>query len=240
MAGLIPRRYHPHHYKMLMREEDDTGRRYVLPDDSRVWSVTTILEATKSEESKRKLAAWAAREGEENAKRIKEEAAIVGTAVHRVAERLFAQEDLPPPASWLEALGYEMGYRLVNKYFPNFSELWGSEVSLYEPGRYAGTTDIVGIYRGNPAIVDLKQSLRPKRYEWIEDYFHQLAAYALAHDFLHGTKINHGYVLIACQNGETQEFSTAGAEFDRYKAGWMARVSRAVSPASGAALLPSP
>jgi genome maintenance exonuclease 1 len=90
----------------------------------------------------------------------------------------------------------------------------------------------VGLYRGNPAIVDFKQSLKPKKHEWIQDYFHQLAAYALAHDVVHGTTITHGYVLIALQTGGTQEFSTTGAEFERYKTAWLERVDRFLSQAS--------
>ena len=117
-----------------------------------------------------------------------------------------------------------MGYRLVNEYFRNLNEIWGSEVSLHYPGKYAGTTDLVGVYRGNPSIIDFKQSLKPKKHEWIKDYFHQLAAYALAHDIVHGTSIKHGYVLISLQTGGTQEFSTSGAEFDRYKDEWLKRV----------------
>jgi len=147
-------------------------------------------------------------------------------------ERMIAYRDLPRPTNWLMVKGYEMGYRLVNEYFRNLNEIWGSEVSLHYPGKYAGTTDLVGVYRGNPSIIDFKQSLKPKKHEWIEDYFHQLAAYALAHDIVHGTSIKHGYVLISLQTGGTQEFSTSGAEFDRYKAAWLERVDRFLSQAS--------
>jgi genome maintenance exonuclease 1 len=97
---------------------------------------------------------------------------------------------------------------------------------LYYPGKYAGTTDLVGVFRGKPAIVDFKQSLKPKRYEWITDYFHQLAAYAMAHDILHGTDINFGVVLIAVQDGSTQEFTTTGRDFERQKKEWMDRVEK--------------
>jgi genome maintenance exonuclease 1 len=145
---------------------------------------------------------------------------------------MIAYRDLPRPTNWLMVKGYEMGYRLVNEYFLNLNEIWGSEVPLYYPGKYAGTTDLVGLYRGNPAIVDFKQSLKPKKHEWIQDYFHQLAAYALAHDVVHGTTITHGYVLIALQTGGTQEFSTTGAEFERYKTAWLERVDRFLSQAS--------
>lgn len=207
-------------YKRLERVAGPDGRRYVDGETS-LPSVTTVLSATKD---KKALDAWAARVGEEEANRIKNEAATVGTHMHNVIERMIAYRDLPRPTNWLMVKGYEMGYRLINEYFRNLDEIWGSEVPLYYPRKYAGTTDLVGVYRGNPAIVDFKQSLKPKKYEWIEDYFHQLAAYALAHDVVHGTTISHGYVLISLQSGGTQEFSTTGAEFERYKEAWLKRV----------------
>jgi genome maintenance exonuclease 1 len=122
--------------------------------------------------------------------------------------------------------GYEMGYRLINTYFQNMQEIWGSEVSLYYPGKYAGTTDLVCVYRDKPCIMDFKQSVKPKKRDWIDDYFHQLAAYALAHDVIHGTNIDYGVVLMAVQDGTTMEFSTAGQEFVRYKEEWMKRVEK--------------
>jgi genome maintenance exonuclease 1 len=242
VAGLIPVRSH-FHYPELERVEDESGRRYQTPSGL-LWSVTTILDYTKSEESRRKLADWEARTGHAEALRIKDDAAEVGTHLHLVVDTLLHDKPLPPAKTWLAALGYELGYRLVNQYFPHLSEAWGSEVRLYYPKKYAGTTDLVGVYRGNPAIIDLKQSLKPKRRGWIEDYFHQLAAYALAHDTLYGTNITHGYVLIGVQNGETQEFSTSGNEFARYKEDWKARVSRSLAPGgltpASAVALPSP
>lgn len=207
-------------YKRLERVAAPDGRRYVDGETS-LPSVTTVLSATKD---KKALDAWAARVGEAEADRIKNEAATVGTHMHNVIERMIAYRDLPRPTNWLMVKGYEMGYRLINEYFRNLTEIWGSEVPLYYPDKYSGTTDLVGIYRGNPAIVDFKQSLKPKKHEWIQDYFHQLAAYALAHDVVHGTTINHGYVLISLQSGGTQEFSTTGSEFERYKDEWLKRV----------------
>ena len=207
-------------YKRLERVAAPDGRRYVDGETS-LPSVTTVLSATKD---KKALDAWVARVGEAEADRIKNEAATVGTHMHNVIERMIAYRDLPRPTNWLMVKGYEMGYRLINEYFRNLTEIWGSEVPLYYPDKYSGTTDLVGIYRGNPAIVDFKQSLKPKKHEWIQDYFHQLAAYALAHDVVHGTTINHGYVLISLQSGGTQEFSTTGSEFERYKDEWLKRV----------------
>jgi genome maintenance exonuclease 1 len=122
-----------------------------------------------------------------------------------------------------------MGYRIVNTYFEHLSEIWGSEVMLYYPEKYAGTTDLVGVYRGKPCIIDFKQTNKMKKREWIEDYFHQLAAYALAHDAVHGTDIKTGVVLMASQQGGTEEFITCGREFENYKSQWLARVEKFAS-----------
>lgn len=149
----------------------------------------------------------------------------MGTYLHEVIERMVAYRDLPRPTNWEMCKGYEMGYKIINTYFRNVSEIWGSEVSLFYPERYAGTTDLVGVYRDKPAIIDFKQSNKPKKRQWIEDYFCQLAAYALAHDALHGTNIDNAVVLMAVRSdGSTAEFSTAGREFQGYKDMWLRRV----------------
>lgn len=228
MIDLIPIK-RLYKYERLERVDTPQGRRYLDGNSVALPSVTTILSATKDKSG---LDAWAAKVGEEEATRIRTEAAAVGTHMHNVIERMIAYRDLPRPTNWLMVKGYEMGYRLINEFFRNLDEIWGSEVSLHYPGKYAGTTDLVGVYRGNPAIVDFKQSLKPKKHWWIEDYFHQLSAYALAHDIVHGTDIKHGYILIALQDGGTQEFSTTGSEFERYKAEWMKRVDTFIQSAA--------
>ena len=221
MVDLIPIRK-LYQYPTLNRLDLPEGRRYVYGEE-KLPSVTTILSATKDKSG---LDAWAARVGPENAERIKSEAGAIGTHMHSVIERMIAFKDLPRPTNWQMTKGYEMGYRLVNMYFSQINEIWGSEVSLYYPGKYAGTTDLVCVYRDKPCIMDFKQSNKPKKREWIEDYFHQLAAYALAHDIVHGTNIEYGVVLMAVQDGTTMEFSTAGQEFKRYKDEWMQRVDK--------------
>lgn len=224
MADLIPfnRIYR---YESLERIDSDTGRKYVY-GDTKLPSVTTILSKTKDDA---KLKEWAERIGQEEADRIRDEAATVGTNMHLTIEKAIAGEDLPAPQNWLALKGYEMGYRLINRFFPNVDEIWGSEVNLYYPGKYAGTTDFVGVYRGKPGIVDYKQANKPKKRQWIEDYFHQLAAYATAHDIVHGTHINYGAVLIIPREGEPQEFTSTGKEFQDYKDAWMRRVDTFLS-----------
>jgi len=107
---------------------------------------------------------------------------------------------------------------------PNVQEVWGSEVPLYYPGKYAGTPDFVGVYNNEESILDFKQANKMKKRAWIEDYFIQLAAYACAHNVVHGTRINQGVILMVDQSGQTQEFVTCGREFELYKDAWMRKV----------------
>ena len=221
MVDLIPIKK-LYQYVSLQRQDLPEGRRYIY-GEQKLPSVTTILSATKKD--KGALDAWVARVGQEEANRIKNEASRVGTYLHEVIERMVAYRHLPRPTNWDMCKGYELGYKIINTYFQHVSEIWGSEVSLYYPEKYAGTTDLVGVYRDKPAIIDFKQSNKPKRRQWIEDYFCQLAAYALAHDKIHGTDIDNAVVLMAVRSaGSTAEFSPAGREFQGYKDMWMRRV----------------
>ena len=110
------------------------------------------------------------------------------------------------------------------------NEYWGCEVPVYYDGLYAGTTDCVGVWNGRPAIIDFKQTNKPKKREWIEDYFLQLTAYAQAHNEMHGTDINTGVILMCVKpesNNDTpqyQEFVLEADEFDHWSEQWMKRV----------------
>jgi genome maintenance exonuclease 1 len=108
----------------------------------------------------------------------------------------------------------------------NIGEVWGSEVNLYYPDLYAGTTDLVGIWKGEPAIMDFKQTNKPKKREWVEDYFLQLCAYSEAHDALFDTNIQQGIVFMCSRDGEFQQFEIAGDEFSYYKEKWADRITK--------------
>ena len=112
----------------------------------------------------------------------------------------------------------------MEAYFPELDEVWGNEVMVYRRGVYAGTTDLVGVYRGEPSIVDFKQANKMKKREWIDDYFIQLTAYAAAHNEMYGTEIRQGVVLMASQDGLVKEFVTCGREFESYLDHWNAKV----------------
>jgi len=208
-------------YPTLKRLDLPTGRVYTLDGNDPVPSVTTILSSTKD---KAHLDEWANRVGQDEAERIKNEAATVGTHMHNVVERLLLNRPLETPRTWLQVKGYRMGYTLIEKFFPHVDEAWGTEIPLLYPGRYAGTSDFIGVYTGKPCIVDFKQANKMKKRAWIEDYFVQLAAYAVAHNHQHGTDINQGVILMVAQDGEVQEFVSVGREFDGYCDQWWRRV----------------
>lgn len=222
MAHLI-RQQDRFQYPTIARVDSSTGRHYKVPGFENVPSVTTILDRTKD---KAKLQEWADRVGQKEADRIKNEAAYVGTRMHEVIECFLADEPLTLGQDWLALRGQHMAFSLINTYFQHLGVVYGSEVALHYEDRYAGTTDLVAEYRGKLAIVDFKQSIRSKRHEFITDYFHQLAAYACAHDWMFSTKIEFAAVLVAVQDGTAQEFTTAGREFEDYKAAWWERVKR--------------
>ncbi len=220
MAHLIPFD-HRFGYEKLERIDTSIGRVYVAPTGVHVPSVTTILDKTKN---KATLDAWVARVGQAEADRIKTEAAYVGTNMHATLESILEGTPMKFGTDWLAMRGHEMALKLANTYLRQVTKVYGSEINLHFQDRYAGTTDLVAEYRGRLAIVDFKQSLKPKRHEYITDYFHQLAAYAIAHDEMYGTEIDFGAVLVAVQDGTTQEFTTTGREFQDFKAGWMKRL----------------
>ena len=164
-------------YKELTRNDGVGGRLYLCPDGSRVASVTTILDKTKSEEKRMALANWKKRVGEQAAQQIVTEAAGRGTSMHKLIERWLAGEDISEPGSNLvHQQASKMANLVINELIkPNVDEIWGSEVSLYFPGLYAGTTDCVGNWQGKAAILDFKQTNKPKKKEWIDDLRNKLS-----------------------------------------------------------------
>lgn len=199
----------------------------MTPDGHAVPSVTTILDATKPEEAKQALREWRKRVGEEKAKQITTEAAGRGTRMHKWLENHIKTGNMGEPGTNPYSIqSHQMANTIVNKGLVNCQEFWGTEVSLYFPEVYAGTTDLVGIHSGSEAIMDHKQTNKPKKREWIEDYFLQLAAYALAHNEVWGTNIRKGVVFMCSADNQYQEFIVEGAEFDTYTSKWYARLDQ--------------
>lgn len=220
-----------YNYSQINREMLDGRRYYVTPTGSRVPSVTTILDRTKPAESRQALAEWRKRVGEQRAQQITTEAANRGTRMHKWLENYVQHGAAGEPGTHPESQrSHKMAMTIIEQGFKNVTEVWGNEVPLYFPELYAGTTDCVGVHGGEDAILDFKQSNKPKRREWIDDYFLQLTAYALAHNEVHGTNIRKGVVMMSVRpedgaDPEYQEFILEPSDFDMWTQRWCDRVS---------------
>lgn len=214
-------------YPIIPKVNVDGKRRYVTPDGFKVPSVTSILDATKSEESKKALDNWRKRVGHQKAQEITTEAAGRGTRMHKWIEDYIKEGVLNEPGTNPYSIqSHKMASQILNQGLVNCDEFWGTEVSLYFPEVYAGTTDLVGVHAGSPAIMDHKQTNKPKKREWIEDYFTQLAAYATAHNEVHGTTIRKGVIFMCSADFAYQEFLIEGNEFDTYVDKWYQRLEK--------------
>ena len=198
-------------------------RHYDVGTEEKLPSVTTILQATQSEEKRKKLAEWRERQGAQRAERIRDLSAMRGTSMHTYLEGYITdQRHLD-----LTALGREAGRMadvVIRSGLGDLEEVWGTEVTLYYPGLYAGATDVAGIYDGRESIIDFKQTNKPKRREWIEDYFIQLAAYAMAHNHVYDTHIQQGVILMCSKDGFFQKFVVSDKEFKEYKYAFLKKV----------------
>lgn len=214
--------YHP-----LSRDESTGKRLYATPDGFKVPSVTTILDRTKPAEAKEALAAWRKAVGEQKAQAITTEAANRGTRMHKFLEDYIKgiplNEDISNPFA---QQSQKMAKIVISKGLNFVDEVWGSEVPLYYPELYAGTTDCVGVHKGDESILDFKQTNKPKKREYIDDYFLQLTAYALAHNEVHGTNIRKGVILMCSKDFEYQEFILESKDFDYWTERWCDRVSQ--------------
>ena len=215
MADKLVRFQERFNYTPINRKQTNEGRKYVTPDGNAVASVTTILDKTKSEETKQALNEWRKRVGVAQAQAITTEAANRGTSMHSHLENWLAFGKLLNKSNLVHQHSAKMASSIIDNYLdPHLDEWWGSEVGLYYPELYAGTTDLVGIYNGVPSIIDFKQTNKPKKTEWIEDYFLQAAAYSQAHNAVHGTDIKQGVILMCSKDIEPQHWIVDLTEYN--------------------------
>jgi genome maintenance exonuclease 1 len=223
-------------YTPINRESVEGKRLYATPDGSKVPSVTTILDKTKPEEKKAALAAWKKRVGEVKAQEIVTEAAGRGTRMHKFLEDYVKTGIINEPGTNpYSKQSHIMAKHVIEQGLCNVNEIWGVEVPLYFPGLYAGTTDGCGLHLNEESIIDYKQTNKPKREEWIEDYYLQLTAYALAHNEVYGTNIRKGVVLMCVspkmndkleivEEPKYQEFVLKPEDFAYWERRWWDRV----------------
>ncbi len=210
-------------YKNCVQVNDPVTRKrvYKTPDGETLPSVTTILGATKDMTA---LNEWKKRIGEEKANQITREAAGVGTAMHSNLERFIAGLQRQPGNNPVHVQANAMADIIIQHGLKDMQEIWAMEQSLYFPGLYSGTTDLVGVYKGNPAVCDYKQTNKPKKEEWIDDYKIQLTAYIMAHNEVYGTEIKEGHVFMCSRDLQYQQFDLWPDEFFYWQEQWLKKV----------------
>ena len=212
-------------YPKSMREAINGKRHYNINDKEKLPSVTTILSLTQSPEKEAGLQSWRNRVGEETATKIMNEAANRGTAMHKILEKYIDSSGYLDLTT-VGQQAHNMAVRVIEQGLCNVSEYYGLECTLFYPGLYAGATDLVGLHKGEMAIIDFKQTNKPKQREWIEDYCIQLAAYGMAHDFMHRTQINKAVIMMCSKDNYYQEFVIQGEEYRQYKYLWLKKVGQ--------------
>jgi genome maintenance exonuclease 1 len=208
-----------YNYVDATRVEEHGSRTYDILG-ARLPSVTTILGRTKNQQF---LKDWKEKVGEQEAERIKNLSSRRGTSMHKFLE------------SYITGVGYDdltelgqkakpMAEKIIEIGLAPVEEYYGSEVTLYYPGLYAGSTDLVCIHNGKDTIIDFKQANRPKKEEWIEDYYLQIAAYAMAHDYVHKSQIEQGIIMVCTPDLYYQEFKVNGAKLRQWKHKFLKRL----------------
>ena len=200
--------------------DEESGNRIYDFNGSRLPSVTTILGLTKNQQF---LKDWKAKVGEQEAERIKNLSSRRGTAMHKFLE------------SHITGVGYDdltsvgqaakpMAKKIIEEGLLPVEEYYGSEVMLYYPGLYAGSTALVCTHNGMDTIIDFKQSNRPKKLEWIEDYFLQIAAYCMAHDYVYQSEIKQGIIMVCTPDLYYQEFKFQDIDLRSWKHKFLKRL----------------
>jgi hypothetical protein len=228
---LAPPFISPFEYQGCKQINDPVTRKrlYLTPDGEKLPSVTTILSATKDMTH---LNEWRKRVGVERAQQITTEAAGVGTSMHANLEKFLCGLERQPGSNPVHVKANAMADVIIENGLSGVNTVWAIEQSLYVPGLYSGTTDLVAVYKDQPSICDFKQTNRPKKPEYVEDYYLQLVAYALAHNEVYGTNIREGHIFM-CSRGDDpmkvggevyQQFDLLPKDFDKYQDQWLGKV----------------
>ncbi len=206
--------------KGIQITDPDSGNRVYDFQGTRLPSVTTVLSATKNQAF---LTRWKNKVGAHEAERIKNLSSRRGTAMHKFLEshiQGIGYDDLTP----IGCQAKPMAQKVIEKGFKSVEEYYGSEVMLYYPGLYAGSTDLICLHDDLETVVDFKQANNPKKKEWIEDYFIQVAAYAMAHDELYKSTIRQAVIMICTPDLYYQEFKIQDQNLRSYKHKWLKRL----------------
>ena len=189
----------------------DGKRYYVTPDGNSYPSITTVL----SQQENLGIEAWKAKVGEKEAKRISKESMRIGTAVHQMAEFYLSNYIIKLKNEEKKIVDTFNRLRFL---LGNINNIVGVEIPLFSDLlRVAGTTDCIAEYNGELSVIDFKTSRRPKKEEWVDDYYMQTFAYKLMFEEMTGIEIKQVVILIACVDSfDVQVFKKPAKDADEW------------------------
>ena len=198
-------------FEIPERVEKAGKRYYVTPDGNSYPSITSIL----AQQENLGLEAWKAKVGEKEAKRISQESARIGTAVHQMAEFYLSNYAVRLDKEEKKIMDTFNRLRFL---LGNINNIVGLEVPLFSDLlRVAGTCDCIADYNNRLSIIDFKTSRKPKKEEWIDDYFMQTFAYKLMFEEMTGVEIQQIVILVACtESFDVQVFRKPAKDADEW------------------------
>lgn len=181
----------------------ESGRRYKIPNGDMYESVTTALGNQPGK--KEGLMEWRRRVGEAEANRISRKAAGRGTAVHQIIEDYLNNledpiKDKMPDAVVMFKQLQPILDKSISKVYMQEAPLWSYKYRL------AGRVDCVADIKGKLTVVDFKTSMKPKKREWVTDYFLQTAAYSHMIGEMYGDTVEQTVIFIAVEDRDPQIF----------------------------------
>lgn len=198
-------------------------------------SITTVLGFTETEEKKASLKRWQESLGVVKAAEVSKAATDSGTNVHLLCERYLNGEPVDAPIDGHKVPEADIQrFNALKLKLNKIDEVWGQEVALYcKEVEIAGRCDLIGIYKGVPAIIDFKTASRVKHHVDIVNYKVQVCFYGMAHNEMFGTNIEEGVILMVAGSGFPQEFRVKLAEHkaelkQRAASFWMSAINTVV------------
>lgn len=179
----------------------DSGRKYKTPEGVNLPSITTVLSIL----SRDSIAKWRKRVGEEVANQISTRASGRGTRVHEIIEKYidndpnFKDGYTPDIIQSFLAVQNILDDRIGNVYAQE-APLYSNHLGV------AGRVDCVADFDGKRSIIDFKTSMKPKKLDWIKNYFMQESAYAIMWEERTGQPITQLVTIISVDNADPQVF----------------------------------
>ena len=179
----------------------ENGKRlYITPTNEKYPSVTTVLSNYKKEG----IIQWRKRIGEEQANKISTQASRRGTKVHKLCENYLNNEDAIFESYTPDNI---VMFKSIQPILDELEVVYAQERTLFSHHlKTAGRVDCVGKFRGKPHIIDFKTSNKLKKWEWIDNYFMQGAAYSVMWEEMTGIPIPNIAIIIAVADDIPQVF----------------------------------